>query len=231
LFYFPADFRPCRVTQSISTIDLLPTFAEIANDGKAPNYAAPIDGRSLLAHLSGTGGHDEVLGEYFGEGAIAPLLMIRRGNYKYVRSASDPEQLFDLVADPVEQVNLAQKPGVAKTLADFRTQALATWDESAMRTEVIASQRRRLYIKEAMKKGRHTSWDFQPFVDASSTYMRNHLEIDDLELTRVCRELQTLGTGSCGLQSFVGEGASSCDFGNSNTFVQASLWVLFGKTQ
>ena len=71
----------------------------------------PIDGRSLLPHIAGSGGHDEVLGEYFGEGAIAPLLMIRRGTYKYIRSRPDPEQLYDLAADPLEQVNLAKDPG------------------------------------------------------------------------------------------------------------------------
>jgi choline-sulfatase len=29
--------------------------------------------------------------------------------------------------------------------------------------------------------GQHTSWDFQPHQDASRQYMRNHLDLDDLE--------------------------------------------------
>jgi choline-sulfatase len=29
--------------------------------------------------------------------------------------------------------------------------------------------------------GKHTSWDFQPMRDASVSYMRNHLVLDDLE--------------------------------------------------
>ena len=45
---FPGKFKARRVAQSVSTIDLLPTLAEIAGDGAAPDYAAPIDGRSLL---------------------------------------------------------------------------------------------------------------------------------------------------------------------------------------
>ena len=32
-----------------------------------------------------------------------------------------------------------------------------------------------------MTKGRHTSWDFQPRKDASLTYVRNHLDLDDIE--------------------------------------------------
>jgi choline-sulfatase len=29
--------------------------------------------------------------------------------------------------------------------------------------------------------GRHTAWDFQPYRDASQQYMRNHLDLNDLE--------------------------------------------------
>jgi choline-sulfatase len=178
---FPQDGRGRRVAQSVSTVDLLPTLAEIAGDGRAPAYGAPIDGQSLLPHLSGTDGHDEALGEYFGEGAIAPLLMIRRGRYKYIRSKPDPEQLYDLAADPREQVNLAGDPVHAKTLAQFRTEALGRWDEESLRAQVVASQRRRHLVASSMTKGQRTSWDYQPRRDASRSYMRNHLELDDLE--------------------------------------------------
>jgi choline-sulfatase len=179
----PGDLTPRRVKHSVSTIDLLPTLAEIARDGgsDAGAYAAPVDGRSLLPHLSGTGGHDEVLGEYFGEGTIAPLLMIRRGRFKYIRSAPDPEQLYDVAADPLERKNLARDPAHAATVAAFRKEALGRWDEEALRARVLASQRRRRLIAAAMTKGRHTAWDFQPRTDASLTYVRNHLDLDDIE--------------------------------------------------
>lgn len=177
----PGAFGPRRVARSVSTIDLLPTFAEIAGDGAAPDYAAPIDGRSLLPHLSGTGGHDEVLGEYLAEGAIAPLLMIRRGRHKYIRGQGDPEQLYDLADDPPEQHNLAADPAHAALMATLRSEAARRWDEDALRAEVIASQRRRLLVDAAMKQGRRTHWDFQPVSDASNAYIRSHLNIDDLE--------------------------------------------------
>src|SRR5262249_59775680 len=113
-----------------------------AGKGRA-EYPAPVDGRSLLPHLSGTGGHDEVLGEYFGEGTIAPLLMIRRGRFKYIRSKPDPEQLYDLAADPLEQKNLAYDLAHAEMLTAFRKEARDRWDEEALRARVLASQRRR----------------------------------------------------------------------------------------
>jgi choline-sulfatase len=110
-----------------------------------------------------------------------PLLMIRRGKYKYIRSQPDPEQLYDLEADPLERANLAKDPAQADRLARFRSEALARWDEDGLREQVIASQRRRHLVAAALTKGRHSSWDHQPRIDASRSYMRNHLELDDLE--------------------------------------------------
>ena len=181
IIHAPGQFAPRRVGASVSLIDLLPTLAEIAGDGAAPDYATPLDGRSLLPHLSGSGGHDEVIGEYLGEGAIAPLLMIRRGRFKYVCSAPDPDQLFDLAADPRELVNLAGDPGHRDVLENFRAEAARRWDADRLRQEVIASQRRRRLVAASMKAGAHTSWDFQPHRDAARQYMRNHLDLDDLE--------------------------------------------------
>jgi choline-sulfatase len=177
----PRAFRPHRVREAVSLIDLLPTLAEIAGDGNAPNYATPLDGRSLLPHLGGTGGHDEVLGEYLGEGAIAPLLMIRRGRWKYVCSAPDPDQLFDLEADPHERTNLATHPAHRATVESFRAEATRRWDSDAIRGQVIASQRRRRLVYAALKQGAYAPWDFQPRPDASRAYVRNNLDLDDIE--------------------------------------------------
>jgi hypothetical protein len=51
-----------------------------------------------------------VIGEYCSEGAIAPLLMTRRGHYKFVHSTSDPDQLFDREANPQELTNPVTEP-------------------------------------------------------------------------------------------------------------------------
>lgn len=78
IVHAPSRFAAGRVAHAVSLVDVLPTLAEIAGDGRAPDYAGPIDGSSLLPHLSRTGGHDEVIGEYLAEGVLAPMLMIRR---------------------------------------------------------------------------------------------------------------------------------------------------------
>ncbi len=177
----PASFTPHRVAQSVSLIDLLPTLAELAGDGRAPELAAPIDGRSLLPHLSGGAGHDEVIGEYCGEGAIAPVCMIRRGDHKYICSGSDPDQLFDLARDPDEVQDLTRSAAAEGILAAFRKEAAGRWDMADFRARVVASQRRRLFIAGALRQGRLQPWDFQPGRDASREFMRNHLDLDDVE--------------------------------------------------
>ena len=177
----PGTFQSGRVAASVSSIDLLPTLAEIAQDGKSFTPAAPIDGRSLLPHLGRSGGHDEVIGEYCGEGAIAPLLMIRRGPWKYVCSTPDPDQLFNLESDPLERNNLATSKEHGKLVTEFRAEVAQRWDVDALHAQVLASQERRHLVYNALSQGKHTSWDFQPLRDASTSYMRNHLVLDDLE--------------------------------------------------
>jgi choline-sulfatase len=68
--WYAPGVEPRRVDNDVSTIDLLPTLLDLA--GLPAADAAPVDGRSLVPHLTGTGGHDEVLGEYLAEGAWRP---------------------------------------------------------------------------------------------------------------------------------------------------------------
>ena len=75
---------------------------------------------------------DEAVGEYLAEGAIAPIVMIRRGRHKFIHSPADPDQLFDLAADPGEQVNLAGDPGSADLADAFRREVAARWDLAAL---------------------------------------------------------------------------------------------------
>jgi choline-sulfatase len=181
IVHAPGQFAPHRVAQSVSTIDLLPTLVELATGARQTRWPDAIDGRSLVPHLLGDGGHDEVFGEYLAEGALAPIVMIRRGQYKFVHTPVDPDQLFDLGVDPLERVNLAAQPEHADTVAAFRAEVRSKWNLDALHTEVMRSQRRRRFHYQASTQGRIESWDWQPFADASQRYMRNHIELDTLE--------------------------------------------------
>ncbi|MCJ1399140.1 hypothetical protein MMC11_002342 [Xylographa trunciseda] len=107
IVYAPSRYEPKRVKENVSTMDLLPTF--VAMSGCSLQQSLPLDGVSLMPYIAGPGGikTDTVLGEYMGEGTLSPLVMIRRGRWKFIYSPIDPPQLFDMVDDPLERVNLA----------------------------------------------------------------------------------------------------------------------------
>jgi choline-sulfatase len=179
IVHAPARFQSGRVAGNVSTIDLLPTFVAMA--GSQVDPVLPLDGRSLMGHLLGAGGHDEVIGEYMAEGSKTPLVMIRRGPWKFIYAQDDICLLFNLQADPDELSNLAAEPAHQATLQAFMDEAAQRWELPALHQRVLNSQRRRRLVYSALTKGKLTSWDHQPFVDASQQYMRNHIDLDDLE--------------------------------------------------
>jgi choline-sulfatase len=180
IVHAPRRFAPRRVAGSASLVDVLPTLCELGGV-EASSYATPLDGTSLVPRLTGAAGGGEVIGEYLGEGAIAPLVMIRRGRYKFVHSPADPDQLYDLAEDPDEVRNLAEAGAQAGRVAEFRAEAARRWDLPRLHADVLASQRRRHAVNDALRSGRHTPWDFQPLRDASRLYVRNDQDLGDLE--------------------------------------------------
>jgi choline-sulfatase len=177
----PSRLGCARVGAAVSTMDLLPTLTGIAGVGEPPGTAGTLDGRSLLPELTGAAGRDEAVGEYLAEGAIAPIVMIRRGRHKFIRSPADPDQLFDLAADPDERVNLAGDPAQASVAGAFAAEVAARWDLAALDRDVRLSQQRRLAVRAALDTGARTSWDYSPGYDAAHRYIRNDRDLGDLE--------------------------------------------------
>lgn len=177
----PGRFKPDTRVEPVSTMDLLPTLIQLS--GQNPDdIAMPIDGSSLAAMCEGNSEPKrKALVEYAAEGAIAPMTMIRNSQYKYVHCETDPAQLFDLHNDPQELNNLATASAHADTLADFKAQTAARWNLEKFNNEVLASQKRRLAVYEALRQGRYESWDYQPTQNASERFMRNHLDLNILE--------------------------------------------------
>ncbi len=181
IVHAPGRFAARRAPGPASLLDVLPTLVELASPGQAARYAAPIDGHSLLPALAGRSAPSEVLGEYLAEGAIAPVVMIRRGNYKFIHCPADPDQLYDLSRDPHELVNLAGEAQQADRVTEFRTEVARRWDLAQVHAAVLASQQQRHFAYAALRQGRYTPWDFQPRRDASRQYIRNDQELNDLE--------------------------------------------------
>ena len=139
------------------------------------------DGENLVPLANGTERTAPVAMEYAAEASYAPLVSMRYGKWKYNRCALDPDQLFDLEADPHELVNLAGKPEHAGTLQTLRAKSEARWDLDRFDAEVRASQARRWIVYEALRQGGYYPWDYQPLQQASERYMRNHMNLDNLE--------------------------------------------------
>jgi choline-sulfatase len=176
----PGRFEPRRVAASVSLVDLMPTLIDLAG-GNTQSLGIGVDGRSLAPHLRGAIGHDEAIGEYLAEGAIAPIVMIRRGAYKFIHSPVDPNQLFDISRDPRELDNLADDPVCAAAVADFSAEVGKRWDLAELDARIRDSQRRRRLVDAALNVGEVQAWDFQPFQKASRQYVRNSMDLDDLE--------------------------------------------------
>ncbi len=244
----PGRIEPGTVATATSLFDIAPTLLDIAGE----EVPATMNGGSLLPLV---GGHDPertVLGEYLGEGAVAPIFMIRRGDHKFVWSEPDPPQLYNLADDPQELKNLADSPpgvalaeaaldavapgaevvgvaasgaevsersdaaevvGVAASRAEvsersdaaevvgavasgaevsersglaeaFEAEVRERWNVDALDAEVRANQAARAIVDRALRQGRYKSWDFQPTTDAPNQYMRNHLDLNEVETSR-----------------------------------------------
>ncbi|KAK3328907.1 alkaline-phosphatase-like protein [Apodospora peruviana] len=216
LVSYPQQFQPRRVTENVSTLDILPTMCDFV--GTKPSSELPMDGTSLLPHLEGRQGHDTAIAEYTGEGTISPLMMIKRGKWKYVTCPVEEPQLYNLETDRLELHNWFKtfskqnllNPGketchlseAGKEAWDvyvaFEAEAQATWDFEKITKEVLHSQRKRRLVWSALKKGHFTSWDYNPQDDGREKYIRSHIPLDDLERRARFPAVDTYGreTGS-----------------------------------
>jgi len=182
--HWPSAFPARRVAEAVSLVDILPSLVDLASDGAGFAYPTPLEGRSLVPHFSGSGGHDEAIGEYFGEGIDVPLFMIRRDRFKYVAAEGDPPQLYDLAEDPQERTNLAapsdHEGRRRDALALFGEEAERRWDVAALKDAVLESQRRRLFLAPVLRN-QGSSWDYQPPGSAGEAYIRNTMPVGELE--------------------------------------------------
>jgi choline-sulfatase len=166
-----------RVAAPVSQLDLVPTLLELCGvaSGEAP---ADVDGASLSGLLRGDGERAApVLAEYLGEGVAAPAVMVRSGALKYIRCPGDPDQLYDLAADPRELRNIAGDERGAALVAE----ADRRWDLAKLERDVVESQRDRRLVAPALDRGRHAAWDYAPPPDAALRYVRSKADLYELQ--------------------------------------------------
>ncbi|MDE9450873.1 choline-sulfatase [Aliiroseovarius sp. Z3] len=174
------DLAPGLIETPVSTLDVTPTLADLA--GISLDEVKPwVDGETLVPLAKGEGRESPVAMEYAAEASYAPLVSLRYGPWKYTRCALDPDQLFNIDDDPHELNNLASHPEHLGTLNSLRAKSEARWDLAAYDAEVRESQARRWVVYEALRNGAYFPWDYQPLQKASERYMRNHMNLDNVE--------------------------------------------------
>ncbi|MWD26920.1 choline-sulfatase [Aquicoccus sp. SCR17] len=172
--------EPGLVETPVSNIDVCPTLCDLAGVSMA-EVMPWTTGESLRPLGQGGARKTPVAMEYAAEASYSPMIALREGKWKYTNCALDPEQLFDLEADPHELTNLAEDPAAAEVLEHFRVAAAARWDLEQYDAEVRESQARRWVVYEALRNGAYYPWDHQPLQRASERYMRNHMDLNVVE--------------------------------------------------
>ena len=144
---WPGIVKPGTTDEAlVSTIDILPTLAEIAGVESPPN----VDGRSLLPLLTGEPNvawrdaycdtYDMI---YLGDDGEKPhMRMIRTDDWKLVLyhdekgkplDGGSRHELFHLEADPGELTNLYRKPPVQSIQQELEARLLDWMSETAAR--------------------------------------------------------------------------------------------------
>ena len=105
----PGGCAPRVVPELVEHVDLAATIRDIADSAGDPSF----EGRSLLGWAGGGTGlrRPAVFSENFGLG------MVRTAEYKlvFVEDTLEPVQLFDLAADPLEDVNVVGRSDHRRT--------------------------------------------------------------------------------------------------------------------
>ena len=173
------DVVPRKVDDVVSLVDLLPTL--VALSGRHLESTTDLPGRSLLplvADASYSADAGEAIGEYLGEAAVDPVVMIRRGRYKYIATLHEPAQLYDLDEDPNELHDLVGVDGYGSVEERFEQEASSRWDLRHLRESVVTSQTERKTAFEALTTGDYEAWDHTESTDTADRVVRNVRQSD-----------------------------------------------------
>jgi choline-sulfatase len=152
-----------HVTANVSLVDLLPTLLDITGDSAQSSLVEPVAGHSLwgLAQDSTSDWNHPVYAENLAEGATTPLLMVKQDQIKYIYSAIESHQLFDLAVDPHELTNQIDNPDYQQLRGELCALIEQQWDNEQLTQDIIASQRRRKFLREALSRGQLQDWDYR----------------------------------------------------------------------
>ena len=122
----------------VSLLDLSETIV----DHFGANLDTKRPGTSLYDIIASDADRERaVLSEYHAIGAVDGAFMLRKGDYKYVYYIGFAPELFNLVTDPEELVDLAGDPAFSETLAAMHAALLEICDPEAVNAQAHQDQR------------------------------------------------------------------------------------------
>jgi len=147
----PHKWKPSRVQQNVSLIDLMPTLLDIALDKPFDDYVNDIDGQSLLPSLNGTtdGLKDIAISEFAADGSTGPSRMVKQGPWKLMWLEGVDSLLYNIDDDPDEISNRIDDPDCADIVQSLEAHLFNGFDPETLRTTISQSQRERLLVHHA----------------------------------------------------------------------------------
>ncbi len=125
--YAPKRFqRGLAVREMVANIDIAPTFLSLAGLDMPEHYEG-MDWTALARGENPGDWRDHLIYEYYWEfnyPQTPTTFAVRTPQYKYIQyhGVWDTEELFDLAADPREQQNLIDDPGLIEVKVRLRRQ-------------------------------------------------------------------------------------------------------------
>ena len=162
----------------------MPTLVDIAKPGGAASLARPVEGHEPAPRPGRPRGcrPRALVGEYLAEGVHAPMYMVRQGALEVVACDTDPDQLFNLRRRPAgeRQPRRGTPPGRTAWRSCAASSPASTSPPSTRRcwpaSRSASSSSRRCRSVNA------SPWDFQPLLDASEQYTRNHRDVTETDI-------------------------------------------------
>ena len=125
------------VNTPVSLIDCYPTILESVG---LERDTSTLPGASLWTAAQESDQTRTILSEYHAAGTRHGIFMLCDGQYKYIHYCHEAPQIFDLVTDPQELIDLAASPEHQNILQRFERQLRSILDPQAVDAQAKADQ-------------------------------------------------------------------------------------------
>ena len=131
------------VDTPVSLVDLHPTILDFVGHPQ-PDNGADLPGLSLTKIIETPDPDRAVFSEYHDWSSVTGMFMLRKGDWKLVRYAGYPSQLFNLKDDPEERVDLADNADCATVLAEMDATLADIADIEDLNRQAFADQAKKI---------------------------------------------------------------------------------------